>query len=130
MPAKNPNRERAFSIREMISNSPDTQRQKQLISQETDEHLKIRNINVEDIIFNKNNSIFNSDDTEEDIASLAESIQAYGLLHPINVVKEGNKYLLLDGERRTKAFQYLHKRKILKSIGMMYLCFVILKNIL
>lgn len=112
MPAKNPNRERAFSLRDMINNSPDTQRQKQLISQETDEHLKIRNINVEDIIFNKNNSIFNSDDTEEDIASLAESIQAYGLLHPINVVKEGNKYLLLDGERRTKAFQHLHKRKI------------------
>lgn len=120
MPAKNPNRDRSFNSRNsvevfknMINNSSDTQKQKQLIENETDPHLKVQNINTEDIIFNKNNTVFNSDDTEEEIISLAESIDAYGLLHPINVVRtKDNKYLLLDGERRTKAFKHLHRRKI------------------
>lgn len=120
MPAKNPNRERTFgsksnvdTFKNMINNSADAKKQKQLIQNETDPHLKVQNINTEDIIFNKNNKVFNSDDTEEDIDVLAESIDAYGLLHPINVVKRSDgKYLLLDGERRTKAFNHLRRRKI------------------
>ena len=84
MPAKNPNRERSFNSRNsveifknMINNSSDTQKQKQLIENETDPHLKVQNINTEDIIFNKNNTVFNSDDTEEEIIQAENAIRRY-----------------------------------------------------
>lgn len=46
---------------------------------------------------------------EESIKSLAQSIQEKGLLQPILVRKEGEKYLIISGERRYRAFKYLGK---------------------
>lgn len=42
-----------------------------------------------------------------DIASLAESIQEYGLLHPISVRAEDGHYILTAGERRLEAMRQL-----------------------
>jgi len=42
-----------------------------------------------------------------DIASLADSIQEYGLLHPISVRKQGREYVLTIGERRLEAVKLL-----------------------
>lgn len=120
MPAKNPDRERSFAkkggvnpFKDMINNSKDAQRQKQLIENETDTRYQVQSINIEDIILNEKNDVFNMDDTDEEIQALAESISAYGLITPVSVVKtDSNKYLMLSGERRTKAHKLLNERKI------------------
>ena len=51
-------------------------------------------------------------DTEEDI--LIESILSKGLLNPIIVYKrkKDNRYVILDGERRYRAFQKLNRKEI------------------
>ena len=51
-------------------------------------------------------------DTEEDI--LIESILAKGLLNPIIVYKrkKDNRYVILDGERRYRAFQKINRKEI------------------
>lgn len=120
MPAKNPDRERSFAkkggsnpFKDMINNSKDAQRQKLLIENETDTRYQVQSINVEDIVLNEKNDVFNMDDTDEEIQALAESISAYGLITPVSVVKtDSNKYLMLSGERRTKAHILLNERKI------------------
>lgn len=73
-------------------------------------------IPIEQIIFNKDN-IFNIDDSEESIAELAKNIKENGLLHNIVVAEiEPKKYLLISGERRTKAVQSLGQDKIKATI--------------
>jgi len=47
-----------------------------------------------------------------DIESLALSIKHHGLLQPIIVRKISDKYELIAGERRYRAFKYLNKTKI------------------
>ena len=44
---------------------------------------------------------------DESIAELAESIRAVGMLQPIKVVKEGENYYLVYGERRLRALRKL-----------------------
>ena len=41
------------------------------------------------------------------IRKLAKSIKEYGLLHPIIVVKRGEKYIVVDGNRRVLAYKLL-----------------------
>lgn len=82
------------------------------IENETDETYRVTKINISDIVFNDANVVFNSDDKPEDYEILAEQIKVTGLLNPIHVVKEGNKYKLLCGERRTKAHIVMGKKKI------------------
>ena len=48
----------------------------------------------------------------EQLGELAESIRAEGLLQPIVVRKQGDKYELIAGERRWRAFQQLKIRAI------------------
>lgn len=53
------------------------------------------------------------DDTDETIRDLADQIEVAGLLSPLGVIKEGNRYRLFSGERRYKAITtYLHWEKI------------------
>lgn len=49
------------------------------------------------------------------IKELAASIEAHGLLQPITVRKKGEKYDLIAGERRLRAYQFL-KRKTIPGI--------------
>lgn len=73
-------------------------------------------IPIDSIEFNSDN-VFNIDDSDEGIAELAENIKGNGLLHNIVVVeKEPNKYLLISGERRTRAMKYLGMDKIKATI--------------
>lgn len=48
----------------------------------------------------------------EQLGELAESIRAEGLLQPIVVRRHGNKYQLIAGERRWRAFQLLKLKTI------------------
>ena len=49
---------------------------------------------------------------EWDIEDLARSIQSEGLLQPILVRAKGNKFELIAGERRLRAFEFLKEKKI------------------
>lgn len=54
-----------------------------------------------------------ADDTDETIRELADQIEVAGLLTPLGVIKEGNRYRLFSGERRYRAITtYLHWEKI------------------
>lgn len=73
-------------------------------------------IPIDQIVFNQDN-IFNMGDSDEGIAELAENIKENGLLHNIVVAKiEPKKYLLISGERRTKAIKYLGRDKIKATV--------------
>ena len=73
-------------------------------------------IPIDSIIINQDN-IFSSNDTEESIAELAKNIEENGLLHNIVVAEVSpQKYLLISGERRTKAVKYLGRDKIKATI--------------
>lgn len=73
-------------------------------------------IPIDQIVFNQDN-IFNIGDSDEGIAELAENIKENGLLHNIVVAKiEPTKYLLISGERRTKAVKYLGRDKIKATV--------------
>lgn len=95
-----------------IMNSNDAKMQQNKIAAETSNRYVVQHINTEDIIFNPGNDIFNKNDTEEDITILADNIEVVGLIEPIVVVKQDTKYMLLSGERRTKAFRLKGWRKI------------------
>lgn len=49
---------------------------------------------------------------DDDIAKLADSIKEKGLLQPVMLVQKGDKYQLLFGERRLRAFKHLKMEKI------------------
>ena len=73
-------------------------------------------IPIDSIVINKDN-IFSSNDTEENIAELAKNIEENGMLHNIVVAEiEPDKYLLISGERRTKAVKLLGRDKIKATI--------------
>jgi len=79
---------------------------------------------VEKIIKNRNMSTIPLDkinignwnvrtlDREKGVDELVESILKYGLLQPIVVFQEGDKYNLIIGQRRVKAFLKLKKKEI------------------
>lgn len=73
-----------------------------------------KDIALQDIRVNPDNKIFTEDDTEEEIEKLAQDIKRNGLLHNLVVFPqvEGKKtvYMLLSGERRYKALNYLQKK--------------------
>lgn len=73
-------------------------------------------IPINSIVFNDDN-VFNIDDSDESIAELAQNIEENGLLHNIVVVEtKDNQYLLISGERRTKAMKYLGRETIKATI--------------
>lgn len=86
------------------------------ITEATSTKYNRKDIPVEDIVFNPNNTIFSKMDTDETISELAKSIEDRGLLTPITVFKYGDKYMLISGERRTKAYMLLNRRTIPANI--------------
>ena len=73
-------------------------------------------IPVSSIIMNDDN-VFSINDTDEEIQSLAENIKENGLIHNITVAEVApDKYLLISGERRTKAIKYLGRETIKANI--------------
>lgn len=95
-----------------IALSKDNEKLNSSIDEATSTKYVVKNIPIEDIEFNPKNTRFNDDDTDEEIAELAENIELYGLFHPVAVFPHGNKYMLFSGERRTKAYIKLRRREI------------------
>ena len=87
------------------------------LTEETNKALeKTDFIPINSIIFNEDN-IFNNYDSDDSIKELAENIKANGLIHNIVVSEiEPHKYLLISGERRTRAMQYLGEDRIMATI--------------
>lgn len=52
----------------------------------------------------------------ESLTELAHSIEKHGLINPIVVCKEGNKYIIIAGERRYRACRLLNLEKVPVSI--------------
>lgn len=66
-----------------------------------------------DLINYAHKNTYADDDTEESIKELADQIEVAGLLTPLGVIREGNRYRLFSGERRYRAITtYLHWVKI------------------
>ena len=73
-------------------------------------------IPVSSIIMNDDN-VFSINDTEEEIKSLAENIKENGLIHNITVAEVApDQYLLISGERRTRAVKSLGRETIKANI--------------
>ncbi|WP_295070074.1 ParB N-terminal domain-containing protein [Ruminococcus sp.] len=73
-------------------------------------------IPISSIIMNEDN-VFSANDTDEEIQSLAENIKENGLIHNITVAETSpDQYLLISGERRTKAMKYLGRDTIKANI--------------
>ena len=76
-----------------------------------------REIPLSQIILNPNND-YSSEDTEEEIVELAQDIERNGLLHNIVVSDRGRNevsgeggFVILSGERRYRAYQWLYKNR-------------------
>lgn len=73
-----------------------------------------KDISLRDIRVNPDNKIFTEDDTEEEVEKLAQDIKRNGLLHNLvvfpQVEDKKTVYVLLSGERRYKALDYLQKK--------------------
>lgn len=87
------------------------------LTEESNKSIEETNyIPIDSIVFNDDN-IFNKYDSDESIAELAENIKENGLLHNIVVAEiEPHKYLLISGERRTKAMMHLGEDKIRATV--------------
>ena len=68
---------------------------------------------MQDIELNPDNAIFRQLDTDEDVETLANDIDRNGLMHNLVVYPRTDgkqtKYVLLSGERRYKALNYLQR---------------------
>jgi ParB family chromosome partitioning protein len=70
----------------------------------------VNEINITDIVPNPYQP--RKEFSEESIDELAASIKKHGLLQPVVVIKQDDKYILVAGERRLRAFKKLGKDKI------------------
>lgn len=78
------------------------------VMQQNAEIAQDKLIDVSFIDFAPQNT-FAADDTDESIRELAESIELLGLLEPLVVVRDNDRYTLIAGERRYRAItQCLH----------------------
>lgn len=78
------------------------------VMQQNAEIAQDKLIDVSFIDFAPQNT-FAADDTDESIRELADSIELLGLLEPLVVVRDNDRYTLIAGERRYKAItQCLH----------------------
>ena len=50
--------------------------------------------------------------SQKELQELANTIKENGLLQPISVVKKENRYIIIAGHRRKRAFEILKKEKI------------------
>ncbi|MBP5449668.1 MAG: ParB/RepB/Spo0J family partition protein, partial [Spirochaetales bacterium] len=67
-------------------------------------------MNISDIITNPNQP--RKEFSEEAINELAQSIKAIGIIQPITVTKNGDKYVIVAGERRFRAAQAAGLEKV------------------
>lgn len=74
-----------------------------LITERETESSEIKEIMLEDIVPNPGQPRREFD--REKLQELADSIQEHGLLQPILVKPEGNRYIIIAGERRFRATQ-------------------------
>ena len=81
-----------------------------LISPESTVDMKQNDILISKISPNPNQprKIFE----DKSLQQLAQSIEEKGLITPITVKNEGNKYIIIAGERRFRAHQLLKRKKI------------------
>jgi len=71
---------------------------------------KLKELNIEDIIADPEQPRRHFD--EKALNDLANSIKIHGILQPIVVVKNGNKYIIVAGERRYRASKLVKLDKI------------------
>ena len=79
-------------------------------TKKTEDGNYIHELNISSIDINKEQPRKTFDD--EDIAELAASIKANGLLQPITVTKNGDRYTIVAGERRYRAVRSLQMETI------------------
>lgn len=105
----------AANIINNFKNSSDAKNSVQLASANSQNNYVITRIPISKIKFNSYNVIFNANDSEDEIESLADDIKDHGLYNPVilNHDAEGN-YTIICGERRTKAFIF-NREKALKD---------------
>lgn len=65
-------------------------------------------LNIKDVYPNPNQPRKNFSEIEE----LSKTIKYYGLIHPITVVKDNEKYMIVSGERRYKAHLLINAKTI------------------
>ncbi|MDR3013112.1 MAG: ParB/RepB/Spo0J family partition protein [Chitinispirillales bacterium] len=82
-------------------------------SESEDKSGEIQDVDINAIDTNPYQPRIDFDDGE--IAGLAESIKVQGLLQPIVLRKNGDRYQIISGERRFRAFRYL-KRDCIQCI--------------
>lgn len=80
------------------------------IVEETNDLDQVEYIKLEDIVASDDNPRKNFD--EEGIASLAESIKMYGILQPLVLIKNGEKYDIVAGERRYRAAKLIKLEEV------------------
>ncbi len=71
---------------------------------------KLRDLKIDDIIPDENQP--RRDFKQEQLEALADSIKEHGVLQPIVVTKEGDKYKIVAGERRWRASKIAGLEKI------------------
>lgn len=71
----------------------------------------LKNIDIEDIIENELNFY-----SQEGIKELANNINHYGLLKPLEVYKKDDEYILLGGHRRLKALKQLFENDEIDAV--------------
>ncbi len=71
---------------------------------------QLREIKVEDIIPDKDQP--RRDFNQEPLEALADSIREHGVLQPLVLTKEGNKYKIVAGERRWRASKMVGLEKV------------------
>lgn len=75
----------------------------------------LKTVSLSEIIENEKNVLFR-ELTEREMEELKSSIQEVGLLEPLVVVQEGEKYKLISGHQRKKALEELGIEKVAVNI--------------
>ncbi|MGI5949825.1 ParB/RepB/Spo0J family partition protein [Peptoniphilus sp.] len=75
-----------------------------------DENSKLKEIEIEKIVPNVDQPRKMFD--EEEITELSKSIKKYGIIQPLLVRDEGDKYIIIAGERRFRAAQKAGLKKV------------------
>ena len=108
----------AANIINNFKNSADAKNSVQLASANSQNNYVITRIPISKIKFNSYNVIFNANDSEDEIESLADDIKDHGLYNPVilNHDAEGN-YTIICGERRTnrrQSLQHTERQRFLR----------------
>lgn len=104
----------ASSVVTANDNNYGTDVMSKLAGKKVELEYELRDIPLMNIELNPTNEIFRKLDNEDDVRILAEDIQRNGLLHNLVVFpveeRKQEKYMLLSGERRYKALDYLQRQ--------------------